>query len=288
MEFIKFFISLTVIMFSSLWGFSQCADGADLGKNGNCIYLSWTNPPNPLPGSITQGTEAFNLVGGNGSSVNPAVYQNNNNCAAAAPDPFTGDIIIGNSVCSYNNGTFTGSITLPLELLDFDTRRQANSIQIEIIATVPTIDKTQMILERSIDLINWKMLYEETISSSDDVVSIAYNDHQPLSGLNYYRVSFQDQNGIILSSKTVQQYFEYTGSLGNLEYHPNPVGNVLNIKFSGEAFIRRVMLYDQMGQIMSTLVPTTGEIDLSYIPNGIYILKVFLSDGQILTERIIK
>lgn len=74
--------------------------------------------------------------------------------------------------------------------------------------------------------------------------------------------------------------FEFT-------YFPNPVKNILNIK--SEYAIQSVSVFNLNGQkIMENLKTANGQIDISPLVTGTYIVRVTLENGQIETFKILK
>ncbi len=71
------------------------------------------------------------------------------------------------------------------------------------------------------------------------------------------------------------------------ETYPNPVDNILNISFNKN--IKTVQVYNIVGQevLAKTSTSTISQIDMSSLPNGIYLVKVF-ADNQIKTIKIVK
>jgi len=85
------------------------------------------------------------------------------------------------------------------------------------------------------------------------------------------------------SSNTVLQ--------STLEIMPNPTNGVSNIRLANsEQRIKELSLYSYDGSLIESLLMDTDQylMDLSTRVSGIYILKVTLSDGQILTSKIVK
>lgn len=70
-------------------------------------------------------------------------------------------------------------------------------------------------------------------------------------------------------------------------YYPNPVKNVLNLSYSQE--ITNVEVYNLLGQRMSTntIGANQGQVDMSNLANGTYLVKV-TADNQVKTIKVIK
>lgn len=73
----------------------------------------------------------------------------------------------------------------------------------------------------------------------------------------------------------------------NFAYWPNPVKNILNI--SSEKGIQSIDIFNLAGQnIMTNAKATDGQIDLSRLSNGSYIVRVTLDSRQVKTFKILK
>lgn len=70
-----------------------------------------------------------------------------------------------------------------------------------------------------------------------------------------------------------------------VEIFPNPIKDYLNIK--SKQNIRAVELYNIVGKKMSRIEVINNKIDLSNLPNGIYLLKIY-SNGAIVNKKIVK
>jgi hypothetical protein len=74
----------------------------------------------------------------------------------------------------------------------------------------------------------------------------------------------------------------------NFTFYPNPVKNVLNLSYNQE--ITSVEVFNMVGQKVSSnnLNATLGQVDMSQLPNGIYLVKVATANNQSKTIRVIK
>ncbi|RKS02478.1 T9SS type A sorting domain-containing protein [Flavobacterium sp. 102] len=74
----------------------------------------------------------------------------------------------------------------------------------------------------------------------------------------------------------------------NFEHYPNPVKNVLNLSYSQE--ISSVEVYNLLGQKMSTntIGANLGQVDMTGLASGTYLVKVTAADNQSKTIRVIK
>ena len=74
----------------------------------------------------------------------------------------------------------------------------------------------------------------------------------------------------------------------NFSYYPNPVKNVLTLSYSQD--ISNVEVYNLLGQKMSanTIGANLGQVNMSGLASGTYLVKVTAADNQTKTIRVIK
>jgi hypothetical protein len=72
----------------------------------------------------------------------------------------------------------------------------------------------------------------------------------------------------------------------SIRTYPNPAGNSLNI-LSENADIQRVDLYNMQGQLIKEEQLINNTIDISYLPAGIYSLRIITEKG-VAVKNIIK
>lgn len=74
----------------------------------------------------------------------------------------------------------------------------------------------------------------------------------------------------------------------NFTYYPNPVKNVLNLSYNQD--ISNVEVYNLLGQKMSTntIGANLGQVDMSGLASGTYLVKVTAANNQTKTIRVIK
>jgi hypothetical protein len=84
-----------------------------------------------------------------------------------------------------------------------------------------------------------------------------------------------------------------TVSINNVEgnkllLYPNPTDNRLNI--SSDANIRSLQVYNIQGQLVksATINADNGSVELSQLPQGVYMMQIILSDGTTRTQKVIK
>ncbi|WP_162126189.1 T9SS type A sorting domain-containing protein [Flavobacterium phycosphaerae] len=114
----------------------------------------------------------------------------------------------------------------------------------------------------------------------------------PAVGLHVLNIRIKDNTGVwgpvfrnVISVQTSLGNADF--DLKNLVVYPNPVKNILNVSF--DKSISAVSIYTIVGQEVKTeiLNATEGNIDMSNLSSGTYIVKV-TTDNQVKTLKVIK
>ena len=79
-----------------------------------------------------------------------------------------------------------------------------------------------------------------------------------------------------------------------LSVYPNPAGDVVSINFAQDTECQSVKIYSLDGRLMQTFQETSLQtanqttLDISGLTAGVYVMKLTMADGTVLTERIVK
>jgi polyhydroxybutyrate depolymerase len=75
----------------------------------------------------------------------------------------------------------------------------------------------------------------------------------------------------------------------NIQFYPNPANNTIMVKGNTTNTIKNIQLFDLAGKLQyAQLNNAENTIDITALPNGVYMLNVLLFNGEIITEKIIK
>ena len=166
---------------------------------------------------------------------------------------------------------------LPIELTYFDVEKTPEN---EVLLKWETASETNndfFTIERSIDGTTWNAIARvEGKGNSTVPVSYTSLDNEPFKGTSYYRLKQTDFDGKFSYSlvKSITLRNEE-----NVVIYPNPVENVLTIKFK-DLRLQNVQLIDNAGRNltskMTILSGSTKEVvlDLSLLTSGHYYLVV--------------
>ncbi len=176
-------------------------------------------------------------------------------------------------------------VPLPVELLAFTAQRHGKQVDLNW-ATASEKNSRSFDVERSADGQQFTAILSKagqgTTSSRTNYTAA---DRQPLPGLSYYRLKQIDLDGTFAYSPVVSVQSDGAVEIG---IYPNPTAGKLTISLPEAlaASAPRVRISDLMGRVVKELsLPATGEVDLSALPAGTYLVNV---GGQQMRSRIVK
>jgi hypothetical protein len=189
-----------------------------------------------------------------------------------------------------------GAAVLPIELLTFSGENQPNAVELKW-ATALEINNDYFTVERSTDGSNFEaILTVNGAGSSNNVQNYVALDHDPVTGIAYYRLKQTDYDGQFEYSGTIAVEFAANG-VASMNIYPNPkvAGQPLNIELDNMASNEEVLvvLFDQMSrEVFSSVVITEdsgvlrAEQDFSDLAAGVYLI-VASSNDQVFKKKLI-
>lgn len=282
--------------------FSQGPDmfGIDSSANGHNIISNTS-------GIVFRGSTAGNITGVAAASVINTTLANNGgltktlallssgpavNAAStilAPPADQRNYIRLGNpDIGAFEFGTNT---PLPLDLLSFTGTYLNNQAEL-IWSTASEKQVDRFILESSTDKNNWHFVNFITAKGNTNQYNYyAYSDKDCYSGINYYRLSQQDEDGLVYELKTIALK---VNPLNQLLVYPTLVNNKKIFITYNESFInlRSILITDLQGKrIWSQQIEKdfyssqTLEIILPEgILTGIYLVKIMDDSMEYLSK----
>ena len=143
----------------------------------------------------------------------------------------------------------------------------------------------------------WTEISQFTVANNINNLSNAYTYNIPSTAGSNVRFALLATDGTVDDTQDYDFFVDnlrVEQSLGNTNfdnssftYYPNPVNDILNLSYSQT--IERVSIYNLLGQevITKTLNNNLGQIDMSNLANGTYLVKVF-ADNQTKTIKVLK
>ena len=264
---------------------AQCPNTVDVSAADKCFEMSWTTPPNPLPTPMTYIGNPYSYFSGNGTTASPAIYKDVTNPNCGNFSLFSGSIVIGGYTCTYTNGVHTNQ-TMPLILLDFKYSMDDNILYF----TWSTLDEKgirDFTLERAGNSFIWTEIgIIDAIGNSANTNIYEMYDDNPMSMKNYYRLKTEDLDGEVYYSPVLS--YDNRSSKIKLSVYPNPANDVLNINYDDNFKPGYVQIIDMRGNRVINISNQVTKIDISGLKAGIYILKAGFSNGEMITQKILK
>ena len=170
---------------------------------------------------------------------------------------------------------------LPVSYLQFSVQKTETSAQLQWNTSSETNNKG-FIIERSGDGNHFDSIAfvnSKSISGGDYL----FQDYNPLSGKNYYRLKQVDFNGQF--SYSIVRYAEI--NLQNrISIYPNPVGNVLQFESNFDLNNCRINIFDMSGKtVEGKVLSGSGSYKIPLrLPAGMY-TAMFIKNGQIIWKE---
>lgn len=160
-----------------------------------------------------------------------------------------------------------GSQALAVEWLSFTAKPQTDFIQLDWQITTD-MDATNFTIERSNNGRDW-----QTIGTTNQ---LTFNDLSPLTPVNYYRLTTTKTTGKTNLSPIVQVDWQ-SSTATDLSVFPNPTQGTIHWQLSTATTDKptRVIVFDITGKVVfDQLVRQKQELDITYLPAGVYALKI--------------
>ena len=165
----------------------------------------------------------------------------------------------------------TTSLTLlPVELINFDAEYTANRVVDLNWVTESELNCDYFTIEKSTNATDWDFLIETKGNGSSVVNHYYYEvDYQPSIGVNYYKLSQFDHDGL---GKEISIRSVMVDQENELEIYPNPANEVVYLSFkkTGEHVVE---LRDMTGRIIwKGSIDGKGSIETKKLSNGMYLI----------------
>ncbi len=168
------------------------------------------------------------------------------------------------------------SAVLPLQLLNFNGNRQANSNLLQWTTTNESGIKA-FIVESSANGSNFSPIGSVTAIGGGNY---SFTDNKPIASRTYYRLKMMDTDGQFTYSNVI--WINSIGASG-ISLYPNPVfqATTLNIGNNAGLIGTQAQLIDANGRVVKliTITHNQEQLDMTMLPAGLYILK--LNDGSV-------
>ncbi|HQQ93117.1 MAG TPA: T9SS type A sorting domain-containing protein [Bacteroidia bacterium] len=151
--------------------------------------------------------------------------------------------------------------------------------------TASELNSDHFTLERSSD--GRAFVFVQKVSASGNSSSIrryAFEDHDALEGLNYYRLKLFDKDGSDQSFPLVFADLRRT-PLNEVQLFPNPSTGYVDVKGWKAGSTDQVVVMDESGRLVKTSL-YSGRLDLSDLIPGVYTVKL-ISGAQTRVQKLV-
>lgn len=179
---------------------------------------------------------------------------------------------------------------LPVKLSGFSASYLKNEVEVRW-QTVSENNNDYFEVQRSADGKNFISISAVKGTNQAAIANYVYVDLSPFSGINYYRIAQYDYNKAVSYSQIVRLDASVNPANAKLAVGPNPVDDVLNIRFDHNSYTN-IRVIDMLGQ--SRMVKnlntdiTDLSIDMTLLNRGTYLLQFMNGDKVLETKRIVK
>lgn len=174
---------------------------------------------------------------------------------------------------------------LPVTLVSFTAGARENTAELNWVTSEET-NSDHFEIQRSNDGKVWKALGNVAAEGeSKERKSYTFVDQKPEAGENLYRLKMVDLDGTSALSAIRSLRFE---SKLESSIYPNPVSNELTLKVTSWKQVKTIRIDNLAGlQVYSSGPVQSGNLDVSKLDEGVYILRITHTDGSVHTHKFV-
>jgi hypothetical protein len=275
-------IFTSAFLFINFFIFGQCPTSQTISTDSNCINVTWTVDPIPIPMILIVGGRTFDLVANSGPLTH--IYRNGFCPSPVTQSGFSGTMIIGSRTCTYANGV------LPLNFISYKASFTNETLSLEW-STTNEVNVASFKIEMSKDGENWTSSDLEINilnqrSTSKEYKAILQNvTTQP----NYLRIVGVDLDG----TETKTKIFSPNIVIANdISIAPNPsLGDIITYSCFGCSTKGSTLYFNTMDgkTVKSFTNKFNGDmLDVSDLGQGVYFIRVNDAVAQPIVIKFIK
>lgn len=193
------------------------------------------------------------------------------------------------SFSTFGFGGSTDLTALSINLFDFTAKAQGSNSKIEWKIVTDKEERIDFQLQRSVDGINWSIVYSSQKYLKYGIQRFAFTDSNPNHPISYYRLLVSQITGEHYQSTIERVVWNDDGDENKL--YPNPSSGIiylhLNEEFDGDC---QLQILNSEGKCLKEMQWNSDKneaIDLSNYPMGTYWIRV-LSGEHYWIEKVIK
>lgn len=201
--------------------------------------------------------------------------------------------LIGQSCNDGNNNTINdvyttscvcrGQAVLPVELQYFYANAQGSNVYLNW-STLSELNNQLFTVERSKYGTSWvTVTHMDGAGTSREELFYEAVDSFPITGTSYYRLKQTDFDGHV-SYSDIQTVTINADAQANIQVFPNPTSGRI---FFSQTIEGSFELFDAFGVLIRSGALTESALDISELPNGVYLLSLH-TDQKRIVKRILK
>ncbi len=175
--------------------------------------------------------------------------------------------------------TFSFTNVLPVKLLYFSAKTIDTGVQLDW-STATELNNDRFEIYRSTDDgMSWDLVHTIRGNGTTTVrQEYHWTDPLPQEGINYYRLRQVDVDG---TSETFRTIFAiWSAQPFKISAFPNPVKSDLHFSISGTIPRHAIRVFDVAGNQHSAQWTNNNSLDMSTLPNGVYLVTISLKGFQ--------
>lgn len=177
-----------------------------------------------------------------------------------------------NNITNFSPFTVASLGVLPIELLSLVALPKGDKVQLEW-TTATENNSGYFEVQHSTEISRFEKIGTvEAAGYSQKELAYDFLHHQPMEGLNYYRLKQFDRDGKFVFSSIVSVEFKKDETLADIQVYPNPTKDVVYLDLPNQMDFE-ISVFDNLGQLLRTFV-NKNEINLQDFPAGTYFFKI--------------
>ncbi|RYZ50750.1 MAG: T9SS type A sorting domain-containing protein, partial [Sphingobacteriales bacterium] len=185
--------------------------------------------------------------------------------------------------------TLNWGVNLPVKISAFTATIDGATTRLDW-TTLMELNNQGFAIERSANSRDWKEIgfvnsFADQGNSNEQLDYTSY-DRKPMSGINYYRLKQVDLDGKFYYSEIRKVTFG--DAKDRITIYPNPAVDRVHIVVEDWDEIQEVRLTDTHGKVIFKAKEASAGIDITAVSQGMYLLQVEQTNGQVLSFKVIK
>lgn len=186
---------------------------------------------------------------------------------------------------SIGNMSWSG-VLLPVKWISFSGTRQNNGSVILNWATTSEVNALKYIIEKSSDGQSFNAVGEQSAQDGTGINNYTFTDTNPGSGNILYRLRQLDTDGKYDYSGTIM--IKQKDILKNAFVFPSPAKDFIIISPYGNAQLKTVKVFDNLGRLVIHSRSTNNRLDISRLNNGLYSIHAENNSDEVFQGKFIK